>query len=320
MSLTNTQYDSIIRIYNQKQLKALRENSDRIELINSTLPKYKELGDEIASLALQAAKSRIMGNEADVISINNQIDLLSKEKENVLINAGYSKDFLVPSYECKDCKDTGYIGNEKCHCFKQAIISLLYSQSNIENSLNENNFKSLSYDYYKADDLERFESAVLACHKFVDNFNNDYQNLLFYGTVGTGKSFLSGCVAKEILDLGKSVIYFSAIELFEVLSDVMFGKGEQEELRSVRSDLYECDLLIIDDLGTELTNNAVATQIFSLLNERHLLKKSTVISTNLSLEGLRDRYEDRIFSRIAERYSIFKITGPDIRRIRRNAK
>lgn len=320
MALSNSQYDSIIRMYNKKQLNAQQDNQARINHILSTIPQYQEINNKIADYALSATKELLSGNKSNADIINSKIDALSLMKEDLLISNGYPADYLSTKYECSDCQDTGYIGQEKCHCFKKAIISILYSQSNIDSLLEKENFNTLSYEYYSGEDLERFDKAVKASHFFVDNFDKDYQNILFCGTVGTGKSFLSGCIAKELLDQGHSVIYFSAIELFEVLSDVMFNRTLNADLRSLKSDLYECDLLIIDDLGTELTNSAVATQIFSLLNERHLLKKSTIISTNLSLEDLKGRYEDRIFSRIAERYSIYRISGPDIRRLRRNAK
>ena len=145
------------------------------------------------------------------------------------------------------------------------------------------------------------------------NFNSDYHNLFFYGTVGTGKSFLSGCVAKELIESGHSVIYFSATGLFDLLSKNSFDYKNREELRETYADLYQCDLLIIDDLGTELTNQFVTSQLFALLNERHMGKKATIISTNLSLEELRNRYSERIFSRITSHYEICKLSGQDIR-------
>ena len=151
------------------------------------------------------------------------------------------------------------------------------------------------------------------CHNFVNNFNSDYHNLFFYGMVGTGKSFLSGCVAKELLDKGNMVLYFSSISLFETLSKISFDFKAKEEFNHLMEDLYHCDLLIIDDLGTELTNAFVSSQLFSILNERHIRKKATVISSNLSLEELRERYSDRVFSRITSYFEICKITGPDIR-------
>ena len=229
------------------------------------------------------------------------------------MDAGFPEDYLSPIYDCPDCHDTGYIGNQKCHCFKQAIINMLYEQSGIQKMLEEENFSSLSYDYYQGQDLERFKRNVSIAQNFVKTFNSDYHNLFFYGTVGTGKSFLSGCVAKELIENGHSVIYFSAAGLFDTLSKFKFDYKNADELHKEYEDLFQCDLLIIDDLGTEYTNNLVNSELFSLINDRHLRQKATIISTNLSLEDFRNRYSDRIFSRITSNYEICKIAGPDIR-------
>ena len=145
------------------------------------------------------------------------------------------------------------------------------------------------------------------------DFNSDYENLFFYGTVGTGKSFLSICTAGELLKEGHSVLYFSSSSLFDTISSCIFRQDNKAEYHSFLEDLYGCEVLVIDDLGTEMTNNFVAAQLFSLLNERDLRRRATIISTNLSLPELRDRYSDRIFSRITSSYTILKLTGPDIR-------
>ena len=138
--------------------------------------------------------------------------------------------------------------------------------------------------------------------------------------MGTGKSFLSGCIAKELIEKGYSVIYFSAAGLFETLSRNMFDYKNTEEFRNLHEDLYGCDLLIIDDLGTECLNNATVSMFFSLLNERHLNQKATIISTNLFLEDIQNRYSERIFSRIMNQYISCKFTGPDIRRLKKTLK
>ncbi|MCR4788090.1 MAG: ATP-binding protein [Lachnospiraceae bacterium] len=320
MALTNTQYDLLIREYDQRKLRNETAADERIAYINENVPGYRQLGDEIASLGSRALERLLGGDKAALDDINEKIDALSEKRAALLKEAGYPEDYIKVRYDCPDCSDTGYINGRKCHCLKQKIVNILYSQSHISELLEEDNFSTLSYDYYKDADLDRFRAAADAARIFADDFDKDYQNLLFCGTVGTGKSFLSCCIAKQLLDSGHCVIYFSAIELFERLSDIMFDRGDPGELMSVREDLYNCDLLIIDDLGTELTNNAVAAELFSLLNERHLLHRSTVISTNLSLEDLKDRYEDRIFSRIAQRYNIYRISGPDIRRIKKTGQ
>ena len=313
MPLSNSQYDSIVHTYEEKQNRNRHLLEERRNHVYKHIDGYRELEDSISSVSVAQGKKLLDGDESALAELRLLLKELSEAKKGLLLSAGLPADYLEPAYDCPDCPDTGYIGNRKCHCFKQAEIMLLYEQSNISRLLEKENFSVLSYEYYQGEDLTRFRNAAEASKKFAENFDFDYHNLFFYGTVGTGKSFLSGCIAKELIENGRSVIYFSAVRLFETLSQISFDHKSKEELHSTHHDLYQCDLLIIDDLGTELTNNFVTTQLFSCLNERHMRRKPTIISTNLSLEELRNRYSDRIFSRIMSSYQIYKLSGPDIR-------
>ena len=178
-------------------------------------------------------------------------------------------------------------------------------------------FSNLSESYYTGEDLERFRHARRTCERFVDEFDRVFRNLYLYGTVGTGKTMLSVCAARALIEKGKSVLYFSAASLFDRLADCTFGSGTRDALRDFTGDLYNCDLLIIDDLGTEFTNAFVASQLFSCISERELNRHPTIISTNLSLKEMQARYSDRVFSRITSTYEICKLTGKDIRLQRR---
>ena len=313
MPLTNTQYDIILRDYENRQLKNRHEAEQRAAYVYDHVPGYRELDESVAAVSVSQGKKYLAGDEQAMEELKLLISELSFKKARLLKEAGLPEDYLKPVHTCPDCRDTGYIDGQKCHCFKQAMISLLYEQSNIREMLQHDNFQSLSYEYYEGEDLSRFKKAVITCQNFIKNFNSDYHNLFFYGTVGTGKTFLSNCAAKELIESGHSVIYFSAAGLFDLLSRYSFDYKSKEDERERYADLYQCDLLIVDDLGTELTNQFVASRLFSLLNRRHMGKKATVISTNLSLEELRDRYSDRIFSRITSHYELCKLTGPDIR-------
>ena len=313
MPLTNTQYDIILRDYENRQLKNRHEAEQRAAYVYDHVPGYQELDESVAAVSVSQGKKYLAGDEQAMEELKLLISELSFKKARLLKEAGLPEDYLKPVHTCPDCRDTGYIDGQKCHCFKQAMISLLYEQSNIREMLQHDNFQSLSYEYYEGEDLSRFKKAVITCQNFIKNFNSDYHNLFFYGTVGTGKTFLSNCAAKELIESGHSVIYFSAAGLFDLLSRYSFDYKSKEDERERYADLYQCDLLIVDDLGTELTNQFVASRLFSLLNQRHMGKKATVISTNLSLEELRDRYSDRIFSRITSHYELCKLTGPDIR-------
>ena len=318
MALNNAQYEAIIKGYERIRDYNRHLLEDRRKEIYTAIPDYADLEDSISTLSVNATRRMLEGDEAALTQVRKQIFEISQAKKTLLTKHGYASDYLAPIYKCNCCKDTGYITSDeglkqKCHCFRQQELTILYEQSNIQEMIARENFSSLSYEYYQGEDLRRFESAVNLCQNFVQNFKQDYHNLFFYGTVGTGKSFLSGCIAMELLEKGHSVIYFSATGLFDTLARYTFDSKAKGELQSFYDDIYNCDLLIIDDLGTEVTNSFVSSQLFSCLNERHLRQKATLISTNITLEELRDRYSDRIFSRITSNFDLCKITGPDIR-------
>ncbi len=318
MALNNAQYESIIRDYENIRDANRHTLESRKAEVYQTVPEYRELEDSISTLSVSAAKAMLAGDDNARDRLHDSLLHIRQRQQALLTSAGLPVDYLKPIYRCPACEDTGYITDEnnlkqKCSCFRQREISILYSQSNIQDMISRENFSTLSTEYYQGEDLRRFESAVDLCRNFIKNFNQDYHNILFYGTVGTGKSFLSGCIAKELIDKGYSVIYFSSSGLFDMLARYSFDYKEKEALQDFCEDIYGCDLLIIDDLGTEITNTFVASQLFSCLNERGLRKKAIIISTNLSLEELRDRYSDRIFSRITSSFSLCKLTGQDIR-------
>lgn len=313
MPLTNSQYDAIMRSYEEKQRAARYRLEANIQTVYDKIPAYQELDRQTASISISQGRRLLAGDENALAELKQRLRELSEKKAALLRENGFPPDYLSPVYECEKCHDTGYDAGRKCSCFRTAEINLIYEQSHIKNLLKTENFSSLSYDYYEGEDLEKFTKAVQICQNFVKSFFLDYRNLFFYGTVGTGKSFLSCCIAKELMDKGSFVIYFSSAQLFDALSKSTFDKESREAVSGIAGDIYDCDLLIIDDLGTELTNAFVSSQLFSCLNNRNLRKKSTVITTNLSLGELRDRYSDRIFSRITSNYDICKLTGRDIR-------
>lgn len=318
MALSNSQYETIIRNYekNRDNNRYLLER--RHSEIYDAIPGYRELEESVSTLSVRAARQMLSGDDSALSSLHEQLSRLKEKRRSLLISAGFPPDYLEPIYTCPDCQDTGYIISadgvkEKCHCFRRQELSILYAQSNIQDMIERENFSTLSYEYYQGEDLQHFKAAVALSQKFVENFKQDYHNLFFYGTVGTGKSFLSGCIARELLQAGCSVIYFSALNLFDTLARYSFDAKAKNALQGFYDDLYNCELLIIDDLGTEVTNSFVTSQLFSCLGERALRRKSIIISTNLSLEELRDRYSDRIFSRITTGFDLCKLTGPDIR-------
>lgn len=313
MALTNEQYKTIAQEYKTLRMENFHLLEKRRDYVYSHVDGYKELEDSIASASLEHGKRLLEGDSSASEDLHSVITELSSMKKQLLLGAGLPEDYLEPIYQCPVCRDTGYVDGKKCNCFKQKIISRLYEQSQIQNLVRAVDFSQVSEQYYKGEDLVLFRQTLDTCKNFVRDFDSSYENLFLYGTVGTGKSFLSCCIAKELLEKGDSVIYFSAVGLFELFSKHSFQEKGKEPLYNAYEDLYNCDLVIIDDLGTECSNSFTNSQLFSFINERHLHRKSTLISTNLSLKELRDRYSDRTFSRIVSNYQVCKLSGPDIR-------
>ena len=156
------------------------------------------------------------------------------------------------------------------------------------------------------------EKRLRRAYSLSDNFRTEFSNILLYGDTGVGKTFLSHCIAKELIESSYSVIYFSASMLFDLLAKETFSKKEDAEA-DTHTHIYDCDLLIIDDLGSELSNAFTTSQLFTVLNERILRENSTIISTNLALEDIKAIYSERIFSRISSSYTMLRLTGDDIR-------
>lgn len=319
MALNNSQYDAIMRGYQRRQSLHRHEQDDRIQEAYARFPRLAEIHAQIASESVACGRALLNGDSQALDRLNLHIQKLGAERASILKKGGYPAGYLELTYTCPLCHDTGYIDNQKCQCFKKAEIDLLYTQSNLEGILEQENFSTFSYEYYSDDvrdasgksSLERIRRVTEICHQFIDQFDQTFSNLFFYGDTGVGKTFLSHCIAKELLDTTHSVIYFSAQELFQNFAEKRFNRNA--ETTDSTEHIYDCDLLIIDDLGTELVNSFVSSQLFLVLNERILRRKSTLISTNLSLGTFADTYSERIFSRISSTYTMLRLIGDDIR-------
>lgn len=320
MSLTNIQYDEIMRSYQERQLARHRLIAARREEINALSPRMAELDAEIAHLSVEKAKRLLSGEAVSMDSLREEIAARSDQKAKLLASLGYPADYFEPPYTCPDCQDTGYIGSERCHCLKQASIDLIYAQSNLTEILERENFSQFSFACYPDDmidavtgisSLASAQNAYAKCRQFTEHFDTSFENILLFGDTGVGKTFLSHCIAKELLDTGHSVIYFSAHHLFDVLADNAFHRDASNS--ADYQNIFDCDLLIIDDLGTEMTNTFTSSQFFVCINERILRRKATLISSNLDLGSIASLYSERVFSRLTSNFMLLHLFGPDIR-------
>lgn len=319
MSLTNSQYDTIMQMYANERTANQNIVDGRFEEIVHLAPEFKDIENSIINLSIKAASICISGGVSP--NYKEEIAVLEQRKKDILKKLHKPSDYLKPIFTCPLCKDTGYVGQNKCSCFVKKAVDLVYLDSNLKNITDNENFNTLSYNWYNKDITEsstgltpfdNMHQVVHICKDFINTFDTSFSNILLFGDTGTGKTFLTNCIAKELLDSSHSVIYLTAIELFNRFEQQDFVKFGEDKNYSTHY-LLDCDLLIIDDLGTELGNSYTNSKLFYVINERLLRQKSTIISTNLSLQSIREIYSERIFSRILSAYKILKLFGDDIR-------
>lgn len=322
MSLKNSQYQAIMRQYDLTQLRHRHLLDLRRQEIAERIPAYIQLESEITGIYAARARAAVLGEAQPEDALQARIADCRGKQQQLLSEAGYPADYLELTFTCPDCQDTGFIDGRKCHCFKQAMVDLLYSQSNIHEIIEKENFDTFNIHYYSPQKdkrlgispRENIQSILGTCRNFIQSFDEHSRNLLIYGNTGVGKTFLTHCIAKELLDSAHTVIYLTALHLVDILQSNTFGSDDPEENNEHMFDhILDCDLLIIDDMGTELNNSFVSSQSFMCINERLLNRKSTIISSNLSLDELQREYSERIFSRLVSNYESLLIFGEDIR-------
>ena len=309
----------LMDMYEKTRTEENRKLAKRREEIKNKYPEILELDTTIQKLCLNLSMAALKGitDPNDLNNIRDEITDLRAKKYEMLVPLGYSPDYLNLHYNCPKCKDTGFIGIEKCSCFKTKLIKLYYKDSELEEAVKTNNFRNFNINLYPNHKLndERYtprknieDILEYITGEYLPNFKNTNTNLLFYGNSGTGKTFLSWCIAKELLDRGFLVVYKTSDDLLRALKDIKFNNDTDLE-----NLLINCDLLIIDDLGSEQITDFSSTELFTLINKKILKNKKMLISTNLSLPLISKRYSERISSRIIGEFKLFKFFAEDIR-------
>ncbi|HHZ02061.1 MAG TPA: ATP-binding protein [Tissierellia bacterium] len=318
--------ENIMTNYNKKRLRAAHEADIRKKNLFEKIPRLSEIDKEIKLLSINLSKlflSPPEDMEEQIIKLRQNIENLKKERQLIYEKNNIPKDYLSIKYECLNCEDTGYTSDGKrCSCFNKEIIKNLYNMSNMVHMLKKENFNTFdinvfSNEPYKNEKLtprQNMYYILEISEDFCSNFHHTNMNLLFYGGTGLGKTFMCNCIAHELINKEVSVLYQTSFSLFEIVENHKFNKlNESQENLMNYNMIFDCDLLIIDDLGTEVSNSFTNAELFNIINERMITEKKTIISTNLSLEQLRDTYSDRITSRIFNNFVPLKFYGKDLR-------
>lgn len=301
--------------YENKMMQEYRHSE-----ICAKIPEIEKIEAELIGLGTRLLKC-VLNSGKDYENIKEEIQKRQFRKKQLLALNGYPEDYLGEIYNCEKCKDTGFVNGLRCNCFKQLVLKHIGTNSNLTELMKSQTFESFDFSLFDGQDEINGRSPSKITRRLFDiclEFSNSFdkkskKNILILGNAGTGKTYLSSCIANRAIERGKTVYYQSAYRLFEMLEQVKFGKGDSEELKDVSNYVYDVDLLIIDDLGTEFVTQFTTAALFDIINSRIISSKSTIVSSNLSFEDMHKMYSQRLTSRLAGEYVHLQTLGKDLR-------
>ena len=325
--------------YDKKQRNAYESFMAKKEELYQRLPELLEIDSQIQLMGVKYNKAILLGNspvESAISGLLEKLRALKSEKKRLLEESGLPSDYLVMEYQCPSCQDTGYVhspdGAEKCFCYTQQFLNLLYQQSNLKltetenfDTFNENFYPDIVNKSIYGLDVSPRENILFikdSCLRFVNNFASpEEKNLFFCGRTGVGKTFMTNCIASELIKKEIPVLYQTAGMLFNIINEYKMKAFKNEEYEdSGYRDIFEVPLLIIDDLGTESPSAARYAELLNIINTRQInnLTKpcKTIISSNIGIKKLHEYYDERIVSRIVGSFDIFMFIGEDIRKMK----
>jgi DNA replication protein DnaC len=312
--------EQTLKEFEKKRLYAENKAEYQKNKIYNKIKELEEIDKKISGLGMQSLLLLHLGDFSNKKEIFSQIENLKEQKKTLLKKYKCSEEDYLPKYSCNLCNDTGIINEEYCICLKQAVAAKLYGQTALEAVLDRENFETFNLELFsnrgpkgKKSPRKNMERIYEECVIYTKNFNRNSENLFFTGSTGVGKTFMINCIVADLLKKGIYIIYMISSDLIDLLRKSRLSEYSATVDRSFVDALYTCDLLIIDDLGTENATDFAVDELFNLLNKRLLANKQIIISTNLTLDELEDMYSIRIFSRIMGNFKPYEFLGNDIR-------
>ena len=322
MGYNRENFIRIKREFESKNIKAKDEAEARTSELYNKIPELKRIDDAMADVGLRLFSEALKGKEGYEERVSNirkdQIDF-KVLRDELLRRYNYPEDYTDVKYECTLCNDTGYVEINMCACMKKALIEAGYNSSGVGSLIKRQSFETFNLKYYQYDPkiYNEMENYYNRCKNYAETFNTKTcSNMILFGATGLGKTHLSTSIAKVVIELGYDVIYDTAQNVFEDFQFERFNRSYQDTSESRTDKYFECDLLIMDDLGTEVNNQFTVSTLYNLLNTRINCEKSTIINTNLERNDLRKIYTDRITSRLFGEFSAMLFKGTDIRELK----
>lgn len=303
--------------FDEKRKRAFDEAETRKAEVYISVPGIRKIDEALSQTGLKVYSEALRKNaqtplEARIARLREENRELQSARAEILREAGFPPDYTKPRFECEKCKDTGYVGLAPCSCRLAALRRESYKSSGLGAILTDQSFDNFSLALYPEKDRAMMRFILSEAKSFAEHFGdeNSVRNMLFFGGTGLGKTHLSTAIAKTVIDRGYDVVYDSALNLMHAFEKERFSKIEAPS-----TDRYfECDLLIIDDLGAEFMSSFTHSTLYNLLNTRVYGGKGMLISTNLSSAAeLQKTYDERIVSRLVGEFKSYCFVGEDIR-------
>ncbi|MDR0975064.1 MAG: ATP-binding protein [Ruminococcus sp.] len=328
MSYNKTAYENAERELFRRKEKAETSLTTRFEEVAARSPELVQIDGMMKSHIMNLTKLMFQNKDdvsAKLEKIKSEYENGDRIKRKILTENGYPENYLNIRYSCEKCSDTGFVGGLRCECFLRLISKFSAEELNRSANLPDCDFGHFSTSYYQGkhesgmDINTIMENNFKTAVKYANEFSENSDSLLIYGKTGLGKTHISLAIAKRVIESGYSVAYTSIINLLSEINKEKFGRTESSG--DTERDVINVDLMIIDDLGSEHASAYSESILYNIINSRMNLKKPTIINCNLDdFEDLRDRYNDRIVSRIAAYYKRMRFVGSDIRQIKRKLK
>lgn len=306
-------------LFKKREDKAKNDAYIRKAEVQASIPEIREIETLLASTSAEIAIEIAKGKEniEERINVIRDKNLALQAKKAELLRAnGYPDDYTKIKYICPKCEDTGFIGTEMCECFRSELIKTSIRNSGIGGLVDSQTLDNFDLKYYADDpmNLKMMKNLLESIREYISDFDSNSANLMFIGATGLGKTHISTAIACAVIERGFDVVYDSAQNILGDFEYERFGRGYNTDADEIRTEKYfDCDLLIIDDLGAELSNNFTISCFYNLINSRINSQKPMIISTNLMPSELEARYEKRISSRLLGEFALMMFKGTDIR-------
>lgn len=318
MGYNNSIYKKIYEEYKDKYLIARERADAHAAELHRTIPEVAEIDRALSRTGLAIFSASLSGDnyKERLDEIRKKNEELQSKRAKLLAMNGYPEDYSDVKYDCVKCGDTGFIGNTMCTCMRESLVLAGIENSGFADLMREQSFDNFDLDYYKSNPnhYEIMRRNLEFLKKYAYNFDErNSRSILMMGGTGLGKTHLSSAVARCIIEQGKDVFYTGAIKLFSNFEDQRFKSTYSSDLNESIDRYFGCDLLIIDDLGTEMINQFSVSTLYNLLNDRLSRRKPTIVNTNLTKEEIQKKYTDRITSRMFGEFQLLFFMGTDIR-------